>query len=55
MRVSSDVEIREFGLNLSKVSEYTGKVLLGDLVLGKGTKTVQDKMEAFRKELLAAK
>ena len=55
VQVSSDVEIREFGLNLSKVSEYTGKVLLGDLVLGKGTKTVQDKMEAFRKELLAAK
>lgn len=55
VQVSSDVEIREFGLSLSKVSDYTAKVMLGDLVLGKGVKAVQDKMEGFRKELLAAK
>ncbi len=57
VQVSDNVEIREFGLTLSKVSEYTGKVLLGDLVLDpkKGVKGVQDKMESFRKEMLAAK
>ncbi len=55
VQVSADVEVREFGLSLAKVSEYTGKVLLGDLVLGKGPKAVQSKMEEFRKELLAAK
>jgi len=55
VQISSSIEVREFGLSLTKVYEYTSKVLLGELVLGKGPRAVQSKMEEFRKELLAVK
>jgi ABC-type glycerol-3-phosphate transport system substrate-binding protein len=52
VEVSSDVSSKEFGISFSKFSEYTGKVLMADLVLGDGVEAVQKKLEALRQEIL---
>ncbi len=52
VEVSSNVSAKEFGISDSKFSEYTGKVMMADLVLGDGVAAVQKKLEELRQGLL---
>lgn len=52
VEVSGSVSAKEFGISDSKFSEYTGKVLMADLVLGDGVALVQKNLEELRQGIL---